>query len=253
MTLGREFDDLAEHYDATRGGEGRGDEYASDIDELLGPRDGLVLEIGVGTGVVALGLARRGRRVVGLDVSSLMLARALPRLGPVLVRSDATEMAIATSSVDCAVSVWVLHAVGDPPALFREAARVIRPRGRYVVCTAQHAAPDDVVGQIIKAMAAQVDERRGALRPRGVTLDEVIEWASPAGFSPSVRQLERTWESTKAEELYAIEHRVWPALRELDEETAKEVADPVVDALRAVPGNVFLHRATSDVVVFDLP
>jgi ubiquinone/menaquinone biosynthesis C-methylase UbiE len=248
-----EFDLLAEHYDATRGGEGRGDEYASELDPLLGPADGLVLEIGVGTGVVALGLVRRGRRVVGLDVSLPMLSRAKSRLGQALVQSDATQMAIATSSVDCAVSVWVLHAVKDPTALFREAARVIRPGGSYVVCTAQHAASDDVVGRIIKDMSERVDERRRALRPRGVSIEEVIEWALPAGFRATVRHFDRTWASTKDEELYAIENRVWPALRELDDTDAAEVTAAAIDALRVIPKSVFSRRATADVVVFDLP
>ncbi len=94
-----EFDQLAEHYDETRGGERRGDEYAAEIDLELPPGDGIILEIGVGTGVVALGLRRRGRKVVGLDLSAPMLSRAMERLGPALVRSDALCMSIATASV----------------------------------------------------------------------------------------------------------------------------------------------------------
>ncbi len=73
-----EFDELAEQYDQTRGGEGRGDEYAADLDAVLPRGRGVVLDVGVGTGVVALGLARRGRAVLGLDVSAPMLARARP-------------------------------------------------------------------------------------------------------------------------------------------------------------------------------
>src|ERR1700683_1981702 len=59
-----EFDQLAEHYDETRGGETRGEEYAADIHAYLPSGDGPILEIGVGTGVVALGLRRLGRTVV---------------------------------------------------------------------------------------------------------------------------------------------------------------------------------------------
>jgi hypothetical protein len=40
-----EFDQLADHYDETRGGEGRGDEYAADIDALLPPDEGPILEV----------------------------------------------------------------------------------------------------------------------------------------------------------------------------------------------------------------
>ena len=89
-----EFDELAVHYDETRGGEQRGDEYAADIDAQLPAGDGAILEIGVGTGVVALGLRRRGRTVLGLDLSAPMLARARSSArSRVVVRSDAMKMA----------------------------------------------------------------------------------------------------------------------------------------------------------------
>jgi ubiquinone/menaquinone biosynthesis C-methylase UbiE len=125
-----EFDQLAEHYDETRGGEQRGDEYAAAIDVELPAGDGPILEIGVGTGAVALGLRKRGRTVLGLDLSAPMLTRARSRLGPVVMLSDAMEMSIATASVAHAVSVWVVHSVAEPTRHFREAARVIQPGGR---------------------------------------------------------------------------------------------------------------------------
>ena len=210
-----EFDQLADHYDETRGGEQRGDDYAADIDAQLPAGDNPILEIGVGTGVVALGLRRRGRTVLGLDVSGPMLVRARERLGSVVVHGDAMRSPIATASVAHAVSVWVVHSVADPVLLFQEAARVLRPGGRYVVCANQHPAPDDEVGQIIAAMTARVDERRSAARPRGVTVDEVREWGERAGFTGRVHQLQRQWRSAPAEELAAIAHRTWPAMREL--------------------------------------
>jgi ubiquinone/menaquinone biosynthesis C-methylase UbiE len=161
-----EFDQLADHYDETRGGEQCGDEYAADIDAQLPPRDTPILEIGVGTGVVALGLQRRARAVVGVDLSWPMLARARRRLGAVVVCADAMQSAIATASVAHAVSVWVVHSVDDPVLLFQEVARVIRPGGRYVVCATQRPAPDDEVDTIISELGARVDARRGASRPR---------------------------------------------------------------------------------------
>src|ERR1700722_6848978 len=144
-----EFDGLAESYDRTRGGESRGDEYAAGLDAVLPPGDGAILEIGVGTGVVALGLRHRGRRVVGLDLSEPMIARAHDRLGDVVVRSDAMRMSIGTDSVDHALSVWVVHSVADPVRHFEEAARVVRPGGTYVVCLAQRPAADDEIGTLI--------------------------------------------------------------------------------------------------------
>ena len=244
-----EFDQLAEHYDETRGGEQRGDEYAADIDSRLPPGDGPILEIGVGTGVVALGLRKRGRVVLGLDLSAPMLARARSRLGPVVIHSDAMEMSVATASVAHAVSVWVVHSVAEPTRLFEEAARVIRPGGRYVVCAAQRPSPDDRVGQIIADMAVRVDVRRGGQRPRGVSVHQVLEWAEGAGFDGEIYEFERQWHSSPPQELTAIAYRIWPALRELDEAGIEEVTGPAIEALRALPATDVVRRATAQSVV----
>ena len=248
-----EFDQLADHYDETRGGEGRGDEYAAEIDAVLPPDDGPILEVGVGTGVVALGLVRRGRQVVGLDISAPMLLRAQKRLGSLVMLADALEMAVATGSVAHAVSVWVVHSVADPVRLFHEVARVLRPSGLYVVSSTQRPAVDDVVGQIIKEMSERVDARRGALRPRGVTVEEVLGWAGSAGFVGTVHELQRQWRSAPAYELAAIAHRSWPALRELDDAAIDEVTRPAVEALRSLPDTDHLRRTVSDLIVFHRP
>ena len=248
-----EFDQLADHYDETRGGEGRGDEYAADIDGVLPPDEGPILEVGVGTGIVALGLVRRGRQVVGLDISAPMLLRAQKRLGSLVILADALEMAVATGSVAHAVSVWVVHSVADPVRLFREVARVLRPSGLYVVSSTQRPAADDVVGQIIKEMSERVDARRGAVRPRGVTVEEVLGWASSAGFVGTVHELQRQWNSAPADELAAIAYRSWPVLRELDDVAIDEVTRPAVEALRSLPDTDCLRRAVSDLVVFHRP
>jgi ubiquinone/menaquinone biosynthesis C-methylase UbiE len=243
------YDHIADHYDETRGGEPRGDEYAADIDAQFPPGEGPILEIGVGTGVVALGLRRRGRRVIGLDLSSPMLERARTRLGPVVVRSDALQMSIATASVAHAVSVWVVHSVSDPVQLFREAARVMRPEGRYVVCTVQRPSPGDEIGTIIAEMGTRVDLRLRAPRSRGVTLDQVLAWSGEAGLRGTVHLMERQWASSPDQELRAIALRTWPALRELDEADVEDVTRPAIDALRAMPEGDVVRRGSSEMVV----
>jgi ubiquinone/menaquinone biosynthesis C-methylase UbiE len=178
-----------------------------------------------------------------------MLARARTRLGPVVVRSDALRMSIATASVAHAVSVWVVHAVGNPEQLFREAARVLKPEGRYIVCATQRPAPDDEIGNVMTKMGVRVDKLRGATRPRGVTTDETIAWAGRAGFVGSVHLLERRWNSSPAEELKAIALRIWPALRELDDDTAERATRPAVDALEALPQRDVVRRGIAELIV----
>lgn len=246
-----EFDDLAADYDATRGGEKRGEEYAVDIDAYLPQGEGPVLEIGVGTGVVALGLQRRGRTVVGVDLSFPMARRARERLGPVVVHCDALAMGVRTASVAHATSVWVVHSVADPVRLFEEAARVLRPGGRYVVCAVQRPDPGDEIGAVLTEMAARVDKLRGAARPRQVTADEVVGWAAPAGFAATVHRLQRSWVGRPSDDLTAIALRQWPAMRELDDEALADATRPAVAALSALPDVDTVRRATADMVVLE--
>lgn len=245
-----DYDQLAELYDETRGGERRGDEYAADVDAALPPGDGPILEIGVGTGVVALGLVRRGRAVVGLDMASKMLLRAVPRLGPVLVRADAAAMAIGDARIAHAYSVWVLQAVPDPERVLAEAARVIRPGGTYVVCLTQKAAPDDRVGQIVEAMGARIGSRSLGPKHKEPTTEQVLEWAGAAGFGGAeVRVLEREWRSAPGKVVDGIRRRMWAGLRALDEASIEQLTRPAIDALEALPPGLDTRRATADMVV----
>ena len=244
-----EFDQLAELYDETRGGEGRGEQYAADLALRLPREDGPILEVGVGTGVVALGLVRLGYRIVGLDVSSPMLSRARARLGPVVILGDGMELPLASASVAHAVSVWVIHAVAEPVRLFSEVARVLRPGGRYVVCTAQRPKADDAIGQIIDRMGGAVEARRTSDRPRQVTAVQVLDWAGSAGFTGEVHQLDRVFRSSPALELDAIARRAWPALRQLDEDQIEEVTRPAIEALSALPEAECERRTTTELLV----
>ena len=67
--LSAAFYDLVSHFDPTLAGDV--DFYAD-----LAPPEGLVLELGCGTGRVALALAERGFSVVGVDLAPAMLKRA---------------------------------------------------------------------------------------------------------------------------------------------------------------------------------
>jgi ubiquinone/menaquinone biosynthesis C-methylase UbiE len=194
-----------------------------------------------------------GRTVIGLDLSVPMLRRARSRLGPVIVRSDAMRMALSTSSIPHAVSVWVVHSVKQPTLLFEEAFRVIQPGGLYVVCSTQRPAPDDEVGKVIAEMGTRVDLLRRSSRPREVTASEVLGWATTAGFTGDIHQLHLQWHSKPSEELAAISHRSWPALRDLSEEEIEQATRPAIDALESLSDSDTLRRATADVLVLNRP
>jgi SAM-dependent methyltransferase len=90
----------------------------------------LVLDIGAGTGY-----ARRmwpaEARYVALDVDRAMLSASHQ---PLAVQSDATELPIATGSVDTVLCKQVSHHIPEEllDRLFTEIRRVLRPGGRFL-------------------------------------------------------------------------------------------------------------------------
>lgn len=126
------FDRAAGDYDATRGfPPGMEDRVAALVAEAggLGPQARL-LEVGIGTGRLALPLARRGVRVVGVDLSRPMLGRLLEKRAalPVdVLRADAARLPFADASVDAALGVHVFHLIPRWRDVLAELARVLRP------------------------------------------------------------------------------------------------------------------------------
>jgi ubiquinone/menaquinone biosynthesis C-methylase UbiE len=92
------FERIADRYDATRGGEQRGRRTAASLAPLLDPV-WPVVEIGIGTGVIALGLRELGFAVVGVDLSPAMTQRARRRLGPVVAVADAAHLPVADAAI----------------------------------------------------------------------------------------------------------------------------------------------------------
>jgi ubiquinone/menaquinone biosynthesis C-methylase UbiE len=109
------FDRAVEYYDRTR----RISEEASHRQtevlaaELAGR--GRCLEIGVGTGLVAIPLAAAGAPLVGLDLSAPMLAKLVQNAGGSrpfpLVVGDATSLPFRGGSFGAALVRHVLHLI----------------------------------------------------------------------------------------------------------------------------------------------
>ena len=98
-----------------------------------------VADIGTGTGVLALELARAGLHVVAVDHSARMLdaARAKlersPGLDVDLRLGDASSLPLGDAEVDAAFAHMVLQYLASPGDALREMARVVAPGGTVVV------------------------------------------------------------------------------------------------------------------------
>ena len=150
------FDTAADHYDRTRAisDEAMGRTISLLTSEL---RDrGRVLEVGVGTGLLALRLHEAGIPVFGLDLSAPMLAKLVEKAGGApplpLVIGDATAMPLADGAFGAAYLRWVLHLIPDWRVALAEMARVVCPGGVLLVSLGAF----DEVGRAIRARFSEI-------------------------------------------------------------------------------------------------
>jgi SAM-dependent methyltransferase len=250
VTRSLPFDRIAESYDETRGGEDRGRRFAQELARFLDPALP-VLEVGVGTGVVALGLTELGYDLVGVDLSFPMLQAARRRVGPSILQCDARRLPFADGSFDQAYSVWVLHVVGDVEAVLREVGRVLGPGGRYVVVPAVGDNPSDPIGAAIRTMQRGLD-------PRGIRKDneDRLRALGPeAGLYVVARH---SWPlhdyaETPAEALRKIETRSLSILWDTTDEQWDRFVVPTIATLRALPDpdQPVMRTSTNELVVME--
>jgi ubiquinone/menaquinone biosynthesis C-methylase UbiE len=131
------FDRAADYYDATRALPVDVGARVTDVlaDELAGTDR--CLEVGVGTGRLALPLCERGLRLVGIDVSAAMLARLAANAGgarPLAVcLADATALPFRDGAFGAVIAGHVLHLIPNWTTAVDEIWRVLQLRGRLLV------------------------------------------------------------------------------------------------------------------------
>jgi ArsR family transcriptional regulator len=95
-------------------------------------------DLGCGTGETSAALAPFVAQTVAVDRSGEMLQAARRRLRDLanvdVRRGELEALPIADGELDAAVMMLVLHHVPDPGAVLQEAARTLKPRGRFVLC-----------------------------------------------------------------------------------------------------------------------
>ncbi len=139
----KSFDRVAHVYDETRGLPPAAErEIAAGLARMM--RDvtpaPLALEVGIGTGRMALPLAAEGVRVAGIDISPKMLAVLLAkaRAGSVpgkldVMLAEASRPPLRAASFDALLFVHILHLVPDASATLQATLPLVRPGGAVIL------------------------------------------------------------------------------------------------------------------------
>lgn len=103
---------------------------------------GKVLDVGTGTGSLAIGFAKGipGVEVVGLDLSDVILELARDKAQKSEVPSrvsfkkgDAEDMPFEDNTFDLVISGDTLHLVKNPVKMFDEIHRILKPQGGLII------------------------------------------------------------------------------------------------------------------------
>jgi SAM-dependent methyltransferase len=114
------------------------DAWIGAIERLLPTAPSDVLDVGTGTGFVALIASQVGHRVIGLDLSSAMLSEARVRaeqrgLRTTFTVGDAVAPALEEKSLDAIICRHLLWTLREPQVALMNWRRLLRPKGRVVV------------------------------------------------------------------------------------------------------------------------
>jgi ubiquinone/menaquinone biosynthesis C-methylase UbiE len=183
------------------------------------------LEVGVGTGRIALPLVKEGVHVVGVDISAEMLRKLVAaRQGgwPQLAIADATRLPFADATFGSAIASHVLHLIPRWRSAVAEMVRVVRPGGVLVASRGSHLAEGwrDQVSRRFFHEAGDPPWPPGLDRIEELDLEML---ALGAGVEPFPDLMSQQTSSIE-EMISALEDGVWAACWSLDEATRRRAA-----------------------------
>jgi 2-polyprenyl-6-hydroxyphenyl methylase / 3-demethylubiquinone-9 3-methyltransferase len=161
------------------------------IESRAGLEGRQVLDVGCGGGLLAEGMARRGARVLGIDLAQETLAvarlHAVESGLPVEYRHVAVEELAesAPAGFDVVTCLEMLEHVPDPSAILAALARVVRPGGHVILSTINRNAKAfalAIVGAeyVMRLLPMGTHRYARLIRP-----SELSRWARAAGLELS--------------------------------------------------------------------
>ena len=224
MTQSISFDRAAEYYDQTRS---LPDSLMEELVPILVAElpPGRCLEIGIGTGRIALPLQQRGVDVYGVDISVEMLRKLVAKAGaspPPVAIADATRLPFGEAAFSSAIASHVLHLIPDWRTALDELARVVRPGG-VLLASRSGDSREPWQREVRRRFFAEAGGRDW---PPGIRrMDEVdAEMRSRGVEVRKVRDVKSESSASISELLDALEKGIWSACWSIDDETRRRAA-----------------------------
>ncbi len=231
------FDRAAGYYDETRA---LPPEIADKPAESLVREGGLepgdrVLELGIGTGRIALGVAARIGRVTGIDLSLEMMRVLQVKLagGPGeidLTQADVLRLPFPDDTFDAIYAVHVLHLVKGWQGAVAEARRALKPGGRMLV--SWHTRKPHSPNRLLREELHRLVGLRGVStrRPGAQTEEEIMAELGKWGHAPrAVTVYQWTEPSTPGEIIDELDRQIFSETWMIP----RKVLDEVMPDLRA--------------------
>lgn len=222
------FDRAVDFYDATRGFPPG---VAARVAEAIVAACGLtpasrVLEMGVGTGRIAMPLLMRGIPITGIDLSEAMMARLRAKLdeyaaahpeSPLpaarLVAGDSTALPFADASFDAVLSVHLLHLIPNWRLAVDESLRVLAAGGVWLRGTEEsmQQGTHHSVQRMWFAIMQDLNYDMGQMAMSGYTLPgEVAAYLASLGLTPeTIPALTFQVGETPREAMEFIAQKLW--------------------------------------------
>jgi SAM-dependent methyltransferase len=238
------FDRAVDYYDRTRS---LTPQARTAMTELLRREldgRGPVLEIGVGTGRIALPLHEAGVELIGIDISEPMLRRLGANAGgrtpfPV-ARADATALPFRKDSFGAAIASHVLHLIPRWRSVLKNVVDAVRPGGVFLLDHGDWQGVFREIGDRFIDLARLDRSNRGvdrvedidaAMRVRGATprlLPEIV-MRKPRSYEQMISSLEdgtwsRTWQASEE-----VRRAAGAELRRWSEERYGDLSQEIVD------------------------
>jgi 2-polyprenyl-3-methyl-5-hydroxy-6-metoxy-1,4-benzoquinol methylase len=157
------------------------------------PSGGRILDAGCGPGLVAETLLQAGYRVLGVDLSAEMIARARTRCASYGDRAVFEQKSLFDASLagsfDGAISRFVLHHTQEPLAFIRRQAELLRPDGVLVV--SDHTTDPDParrdwherIESARREWHQRIECARDHTHTRNLTVGELVDLLAAAGLT----------------------------------------------------------------------